>query len=277
MKETKEIPFPTQKFNEYYWNKTLDMHPDGREEAKKNLISRTESELNMFNSPTEKEFFLRDKISRFPSWLTKEFSGDVQNLSFRNANSNLNKAKALYRDDLNNRLTNLSDKEMDPDVGIDAHVKDLVKLEQLNLLPVADSLNGRFGVVDKTGKFIPAFDLQDRASIFEKDIEGNPGPNEQFMVSDLSPPIIRNYVVGNVSTQRQKINMDNKAAEAVAGMLLDKGKLTPDKWGEAFSMFQKPHYESLITRGLQGEIAAGRIKTNDDLSRILYTAIHQYK
>ena len=71
--------------------------------------------------------------------------------------------------------------------------------------------------------------------------------------------------------------VDNKAAEGVAGMLLDQGKLTPDKWGEAFSMFEKPHYETLITRGLQGEIAAGRLKTNDDLSRILYTAVNQYK
>jgi len=277
MKETKDIPFPTQKFNEYYWNKTLDLHPQGREAAKESLIWRTETEMNMFQSPTEKEFFLRDKISRFPSWLTKEFSGDVQNLSFRNANSNLNKAKALYRDDLSRRLSDLSDKEMDPDVGIDAHMNDLLKLEQLNLLPVANAVNGRFGVVNKTGEFTPAFDLQDRETIFPKDVAGSPGINEQLMISDLSPPLIRDYVVGNLANQRNKINLDNKTAEGVAGMMLDQGKLTPDKWGEAFSMFQKPHYETLITRGLNGEIAAGRLKTNDDLSRILYTAVNQYK
>ena len=166
---------------------------------------------------------------------------------------------------------------MDPDVGVDAHMNDLLKLEQLNLLPVADAFNGRFGVVNKTGGFTPAFDLQDRETVFEKDPAGSPGINEQLMISDLSPPLIRDYVVGNLANQRNKINLDNKTAEGVAGMMLDQGKLTPDKWGEAFSMFQKPHYETLITRGLKGEIAAGRLKTNDDLSRILYTAVNQYK
>ncbi|CAB4189804.1 hypothetical protein UFOVP1192_15 [uncultured Caudovirales phage] len=277
IKETKDTLFPTQKFNEYYWNKTLDMHPDGREAAKENLIRRTEEETNMFQSPTEKEFFLRDKISRFPNWLTKEFSSSVQDLSFRNANSNLNKAKALYRNDLSQRLGSLSNQEIDPDVGVDEHVSDLLKLEQLNLLPVAQSFNGRFGVVNKTGAFTPAFDLQDRSTIFEKDIAGNPGINEQLLVNELSPPLIKDYVKGNLATQRGKINLDNKVAETIAGRLLDQGKLTPDKWSEAFSMFSKPDYKDLITRGMTGEIAAGRIKTNDDLSRVLYTAVNQYK
>jgi len=274
MKETKDISIPTQKFNEYYWNKTLDLHPQGRDAAKESLIRRTEQELNMFQTPSEKEFFLRDKLSKFPAWLTKEFSGDVQNLSFRNANSNLNKSKALYRDDLSQRLSAMNGKELDPDVGIDAHVNDLLKLEQMNLLQVADSINGRFGVVNKTGAFVPAFDLKDQENILGA---SSPGINEQLMISELSPPLIKDYVTGNLNLQRNKINLENRAAEGVAGMLLDQGKLTPDKWGEAFSMFSKPNYASLITRGMHGEIAAGRIKTNDDLSRTLFSVVNQYK
>lgn len=274
---TKELPLPTDKIKEQYWKKYLELHPDGESKAREELISRTEMEMEMFQSPTEKEHFLRDKVSKWPNWMVEEFKDDLQNFSTRNADINLNKAKQVYKDDLSRRLSKISDKELDPDVPEDAHVEDLLKLERMNLLDVSNTINGRFGVANKDGMFTPAFDLEDRAQIFPQDPYGTPNTDEQLMVDELAPEFIKNYVKGNVSKQRAKINLDNKASEGVAANMLETGSLTPDKWNEAFSMFAKPEYQTLIERGMMGEINSGRVKNEKDIMKTLYMALNQYK
>jgi hypothetical protein len=274
---TKNFKFPTEDFKEYYWSKYLDLNPVDTTKAKESLIKKTEVELNNLNSPTEKEYYLRDKVSRWPKWLVEEFKDDLQNFSTRNAETNLNKSKLVYRDNLVSRLSNLANKELDPDVPEEAHIDDLLKLEKMNLMDVADSINGRFGVADKNGSFVPAFDLNDRNQVFPNDIYGAPSIDEQLIIDELAPEFIKKYVSGNLNKQRTKINLDNKTSEGVALGLLETGALTPDKWNEAFSMFAKPEYTSLITKGMQGEIESGRVKTQDDLIKTLYMALSQYK
>jgi len=274
---TKEFPFPNDEFKEYYWNKYLTLHPSNREKAKEELIDRASRELQMFETPQEKEHFLRDKVSRWPTWLTNEFKDDLQNFSTRNADSNLNKAKQVYKDNLAKRLSNLSDRELDPDISEESHINDLLKLEKMNLLDVSNTLNGKFGVADKNGLFIPASDLQDRAQVFPSDIYGTPSTDEQLMIDDLAPEFIRQFVKGNVSNQRAKINMDNKASETLAASMLETGSLTPDKWSEAFSMFSKPEYLSLLKKGMIGEVESGRVNSDEDIVKTIYMALSQYK
>lgn len=155
---TKEFPLPTKEFKDYYWNKYLDLHPEGKDVAKKEMISRAELEMKMFETPTEKEYYLREQIARWPNWMANEFKDDLQNFSTRNADVNLNKAKQVYKDDLTKRLNKLSSKELDPDVPEEVHTNDLLKLERMNLLDVANAINGRFGVANKEGSFVPAND-----------------------------------------------------------------------------------------------------------------------
>ena len=274
---TKDFPMPTKNFKEYYWNRYLDIHPEDNDTAKKELIKNTELELGMLETPTEKEHYLRDKVSRWPEWLIKEFKDDLQNFSTRNADVNFNKAKQVYKDDLSKRLGNLSSKELDPDVSEEAHIDDLLKLEKMNLMDVADALNGRFGVTGKDGKFMPAFDLQDRNQIIPNDPFGSPSTDEQLMIDELAPEFIRNYVKGNLANQRAKINLDNQASEGVASSMLETGALTPDRWSEAFSIFSKPEYTTLLKKGMIGEIESGRIKSDEDIVKTLYMAMSQYK
>jgi hypothetical protein len=274
---TVDLPLPTDNFKEYYWDKYLEMYPSGKEDAKIELIKQTENELSKLNSPSEKEFYLRDKLSRFPKWLTSEFKDDVQNLSFRNSYSNLNKSKQLYKDDLATRLDSMNKHELDPDVGEEAHVNDLLKLEKMNLTGVANSFNGRFGVADNKGNFNLASDLQDRKQVFPNDPANSPSQAEQLMVDELAPEFIRKYVKGNLSNQRTKINLDNQASEGVAGMMLEQGKFTLDKWGDAFSMFAKPNYQTLMELGIKGEINSGRVKSDEDLVKTVYMAMNKYK
>ena len=97
------------------------------------------------------------------------------------------------------------------------------------------------------------------------------------MIDELAPDFIKNYVKGNIANQRSKINMDNKASEGVANMMLETGSLTPDKWNEAFSMFSKPEYMTLLKKGMLGEVESGRVKTDEDIIKTLYMALSQYK
>lgn len=274
---TKDFPMPNREFIEFYWDKYLSLHPKNRKEAKQELIDKTTRELQLIETPQEKEHFIRDNVSRWPEWLINDFKDDLQNYSTRNSDANFSKAKHVYKDDLSKRLGSISDKELDPDVSEEAHVDDILKLEKMNLMDVADAINGRFGVVGKDGSFIPAFDLQNRSQVFEKDPYGTPTTDEQLIIDDLAPDLIRNYVKGNVGNQRAKINMDNKVSESIASMMLETGSLTPDKWKEAFSMFAKPEYTYLLKKGMKGEIESGRIKSDEDIVKTLYTALLQYK
>jgi hypothetical protein len=274
---TKDFSFPNEDFKEYYWNKYLSLHPDNKQLAKEDLINKASMEMEMFETPQEKEHFLRDKVSRWPMWLVNEFKDDLQSFSTRTSDANLNKAKQIYKDNLAKRLTNISDRELDPDVSEEAHINDLLKLEKMNLLDVSNTINGRFGVADKKGIFIPASDLQDRSQIFPSDAFGTPSTDEQLLIDDLAPEFIKQYVKGNVNNQRSKINLDNKASEGVAASMLETGALTPDRWSEAFSMFSNPEYISLIKKGMIGEIESGRVKNDEDIVKTIYMALSQYK
>jgi hypothetical protein len=274
---TKDFPMPTESFKEFYWNKYLELNPEKTDKVKKDLVNKFVLELNSLETPTQKEHFIRDKISRMPNWLVNEVKDDLQNYSVRNSDTNFNKAKQVYKDDLSKRLNSLADRALDPDVSEEAHINDLLKLEKMNLMDVSEAFNGRFGVVGRDGGFIPAFDLEDRNQVFPNDIYGAPNTDEQLLIDELAPDFIRQYVKGNISNQREKIELDNKASEGVASMMLESGTLTPDKWGEAFSMFSKPEYTTLMKKGLRGELESGRISNSEDMVKSIYMILSQYK
>lgn len=273
---TKDLEIPNDKLKDYYWNKYLELSPHSIDETKNKLIDQITYKLGLYNTPTEKEHFLRDSISKWPNWLTKEYIGDLQNYSIKNADANLNKAKLIYKDDLSNRLKGFLTSPLDPDVSESVHIKDILDLETKGLLNVAKVINGRFGVVDKKGSFIPATDLQSRSDVFENQTS-QPTIDEQLMVNDLAPSFIKEFVGLNLNGQRTKINTDNKVAEGFAGMLLDNGTLPIEKWSEAFSMFEKPEYTSLIKRGLIGQMNTGKVKTHEDIVKSIWQAMSQYK
>jgi hypothetical protein len=61
-----------------------------------------------------------------------------------------------------------------------------------------------------------------------------------------------------------------------ATKLLEAGHYPMDRWGEAFSINPEASKEDQISRGLKGEIAAGRIKSNKDLIEGIYTAMTKF-
>jgi hypothetical protein len=275
--QTKNIPLVNDEIKEWYWNTYLNYDESFKDKVKENLISDTEIDLESLDTAVKKEHYLRDKVSRWPKWLVEEFKDDLQNFSTKNAHSNLNKAKLLYQDDLSKRLFKLNDQDLDPDVGESVHLADMLKLEKMNLLDVAKSFNGRLGVMGSNKEFILANDLKDISEVYKNRNAQTPSIEEQLVIDELAPDFISNHVKAKLLNQREKINLDNKVTESLAANILESGSLSRDKWKEAFSLFDKPDYEQLIQRAIVGEINAGRVYSDEELVKTIWSSMNEYK
>jgi hypothetical protein len=262
---------------QYYWKAYQDLNPRGFEGTKEDFINVTARELKQISGTTAKEFFLRDRIANSPDWVKPILEPELAKISTVVANANYNKSAQVYADDVRGRSkVFLSKATLDPDTAIDDHTNDLVRLEQLNLLDVADVVNGRAGVYKDDGTFVPSFAIKDRNDIFNNDIYGSPSAAEQLKVKETASPYFKEAIEESIYMNRNKIKQDERASEAAATKMLEEGKFTVDKWGEAFSMVPESDKRQQIIRGIKGEIAAKRVSSYKDLAQTIYTAMSQY-
>jgi len=275
--QTKNLPLVNDEIKEWYWNTYLNYDEENKDKTKQNLISDTEVDLESLDTIVKKEHYLRDKVSRWPKWLVETFKDDLQNFSTKTAHSNLNKAKLLYKDDLSKRLFNLNNQDLDPDVGESVHISDILKLEKMNLLDGAKSFNGRLGVMGSNKQFILANDLQDISEVYKNNKTETPSIEEQVVIDELAPDFVSNHVKAKLLNQREKINLDNKVTETLAANILESGSLTQDKWKDAFSLFDRPQYDMLIEKAIIGEINSGRIYSDEDLVKTIWSSLNEYK
>jgi hypothetical protein len=257
-----------------YWKTYEQMHPEGKVGATRDFVDITKVELDTIGSNVGKEYFLRDRLVNTPVWARKELDPMLGILSANVANSNYSKSQQVYMKDLELRSMNFAAKNtLDPDVSIDSHTQDAVKLEQLNLLELGTVQEGRIGVYSEGGQFIPAFGLTDRKEIFAKDMYASPSLEEQSVVRGIAPNIIRKAVEGNLAVNRNKIQSQERTGEAVASNYLTTGAFGIDKWNTAFAMLPNVSNFDKIKQGLQGEIASGRITSEKDLIRTIYQSM----
>jgi hypothetical protein len=260
-----------------YWKDYEQIHPDGIVGAKRDFVDITKKELEYIESPVAKEFFLRERLDNTPDWAKKEFEPLLGELSSIVANSNYAKAQQVYMKDLDVRATKLAAlSELDPDISIETHTNDLLKLEQMNLMELTKVKQGRVGVFNKLGNFVPAFGITDRNSILEDDVYGSPSIEEQIVIRNLAPTIIKKAIQGNLAVARNKILSNERTSISVAEQYLKQGDFDFDKWDTAFSMLHNISIYDKLKMGLQGEIKSGRIKTEEDLRSIIYRAVSKY-
>jgi len=271
------LPSLSAPVKETYWKTYEEMHPEGIVGAKRDFVDITKRELEVISGLSGKEFFLRDRLNNTPDWARKELDPILGELSAVVANANYSKSQQVYMSELDNRINRfMVTAQLDPDLPIDTHVEDVVRLEQLNLMDVAHVSGGRMGVYDKKNTFIPVFGLKSREQIFENDPYSAPSAEEQSVVRDLSPSIIRKAVEGNVLVARSKIKIQERTAIAVATKYLEDGAYPMDRWDSAFAMLSEVPIREKIGSGIKGEIASGRIKTEQDLARTVYMAMTRY-
>ena len=260
-----------------YWKTYEQMHPEGIVGAKRDFVDVTKRELDVIGSNVGKEYFLRDRLVNTPAWARKELDPILGELSANVANSNYSKSQQVYMKDLDLRASHFAAKaQLDPDVSVDTHTEDAVKLEQLNLLELGTVVQGRIGVYNEDGQFYPAFGIKDRTEIFKKDIDASPSLEEQSVVRGIAPNIIRRAVEGNLALNRNKIQTQERTGEAVASNYLTTGAFGIDKWNTAFAMLPNVTNYDKLKQGIQGEISSGRITSEKDLIRTIYQSMVTY-
>jgi len=284
---------PTSRFN--YWKKNIDIagmsnnarneywktyqniHPRGLEGAQSDFVNVTLNEINLINGVSNKEFFLRDRIDNSPEWAKTILEPELAKLSTTVANANLSKANQVYSKSLSDKINNfILQNDLDPDVSVEQHTADFVRLEQLNLFDVANVVNGRIGIYGQSNQFIPGFAVENRQQVFPKDQFGAPSFAEQVLVRDSAINPIKQAVDMKLSAQRSAISRQERQSAMEATKLLEQGFYTIDRWGEAFSINAESSPQDQIIRGLKGEIASKRITNEQELAESIYTAMSKY-
>jgi hypothetical protein len=260
-----------------YWKQYEQMHPRGLEGAKSDFINVTLNEVGLVNGVSNKEFMLRDRIASSPSWAQEVLGSELAKYSTSVANANFSKANQVYSRNLQDKVNKfVTNANLDADVSVDQHTADFLRMEQLNILDVAKIVNGRVGAYDPNGQFVPGFAIADRNMVFPSDAYGTPSAAEQILVRDSATKPIKEAVETKIVSQRTNIAQQERQAAYEVNGLLEKGHYTLDRWGEAFSINPEASPMDQITRGLKGEIAAGRIKTDKELTEGIYTAMSKY-
>ena len=276
-KKENNINFMDDKTKEVYWKTYEKMHPEGIVGAKRDFVDVTKGELSRIDSNVGKEFFLRERLNKTPQWARKELDPLLGEISTNVANSNYSKAQQVYMNDLDSRINSLAaTTEFDPDIPLDIHTQDAVKLEQLNLLELGRVEQGRIGVYNEKGKFYPAFGIKDRTEIFPNDVATNPSIQEQDVIRSLSPNIIRKAIEGNLAFNRKNIQIQERIGSSIASDYLKAGTYNIEKWDTAFAMLPNVPIYDKISQGIQGEIESGRVVSTKDLAQTLYKVMTQY-
>lgn len=260
-----------------YWKNYETMHPDGIDGATRDFINVTKRELDMIPGMSQKEFFLRERVTQTPDWARKELEPLLAQVSTTVANANLNKAQQVYASDLDTRVNAfLSKVQLDPDVAIEDHVNDMMKLEQMNLLEMAQVKNGRVGFMKDGTQFVPAFGLQDSDQVLQNRAV-TPSLGEQVLVREVGLQPIKNAVESNVTKGRREIETQEQTAKAIATRSLRDGIYQMAAWDKAFSLIPDMPMEDRVVLGLQGEINSGRIRDEKQLAQAIYMTIDRYR
>ena len=260
-----------------YWKTYESMHPEGINGATRDFVTITKKELDYIPGMAEKEFFLRERVTQTPDWAKKELEPLLAEVSTTVANANYNKAQQVYVSDLQTRVNAfLSNQQLDPDVAIDDHVNDMLKLEQMNLMEMASVMNGRVGIMKDGRSFVPAFGMTDSEQIV-KDSAITPSLHEQFVVHEIGLQPIKDAVTTNITSSRNKIKIQEVTSKNIAQQYLRQGKYDMNSWDKAFSMMPNVPMQDRVIMGLQGEIDAGRITNEKQLAQAIFMATEKYK
>jgi hypothetical protein len=260
-----------------YWKQYEQMHPRGTDGAQSDFVNVTMNELGYINGVSNKEFMLRDRIANSPPWASKVLGPELAKYSTVVANANFSKANQVYSKTLQDKMSKFTmAADLDPDVSVDQHTSDFLRMEQLNLFDVASVVNGRVGAYDKQGQFVPGFAIAERAQIFPDDQFGMPSVAEQLIVRDTATKPIKDSIETKIINQRSDISRQERLSAMGATRMLEQGQYPIERWGEAFSINPESSSQDQIIRGLKGEITAGRIMQEKDLIESIYTAMNKF-
>lgn len=265
-KYTKSYTSPIQAWTAWYNDSKKDISEDTANqfwEYAKNQFPGTEDEAKDFirkdfDSSVDskdiaiKEQKMKNELGKYPSWLRSEKIPELDITGAAVSSQNLTKTKLLYKKVLEDKLNKLNLTELDPDVPVEVHVDDLLKLELFNQLDAAQVVNGRL-FVNNGNESVPAFSLTEA----EEDL----GPEAEIIYS-IAPDIFAQSVSTAIQNSQENQGISNRASSGLALNMLQNGDLPVEEWGSAMSLLGNP---DSIEKGFNGLVRKDPYMTDEDV------------
>ena len=215
------------------WSFAEQNHPQGKDAARDYLRRKVEPT----NDPFVDETTLRNQMTKAPSWFVEENMPKLNQLGATVSNQNLVKARRIYSESFKKNLQKLDLGGLDPDVPLEVHINDLVKIEMMGSTEMASVVNGRLAVATQDGNIQPAF-MIDQPQDLSTD-------SELGLISQIVPaiaePIMKLAMKNAVDLQA----MDNRMASGATAKMLKDG-LPVEQWGDAFSILGNNDIETAL-------------------------------
>lgn len=216
---------------EEMWGMAEQEFPGSVDESKNMLRSKFRD--NLPSEPVARESDLRNRMQTAPSWMQEEFAPEMASVSNKVSVQNMAKSKSIYSMALEQKLAKLDLTQLDLDVPMDVHLQEIVALEAMNMLDMAQIVNGRFCIANERGQVEPAFNLLSKPDVQQLLATDSPELN---MVREIATRIIKPALSEAVATSRDLGSIENKAAGGAAIQALKSGNVPIDQWGDMMSM-----------------------------------------
>lgn len=221
---------------EGYWSVRRDMYPGSDVDFQTSVMDEVELELSSRPNDLDREFYLRDALTRLPDFAQDKYVGELAQLQ-TNSNTRASvHSTAQFRDELNNR-TFKAFNEMDLDVNLptETHGNDYLRVEALDLVPNMTTQNGRIGVMSN-GTFVPGGDIESREAL-------GFSPNdifEQRNVTREAHDIVFKNMDSALSLRRRQSVNDTTVANMSIMKRLEDGDIAPKEWFRAVGSMNVP-------------------------------------
>jgi hypothetical protein len=242
-----------------FWNEAETQFPGSPDQAKDWLRGEVGSLVD-HDDPAIRDINMRNVVSKAPTWLSREMLPDLASTSAQVSNQNLTKTKMVYKQAFVERMKKFNLDDLDPEVPVDVHVEDVLKLEAFGLLDAASIMNGRFAI-SNNGTIQPAFALDSSVTGIE------PGP-EFGIIQEAVTPMLTQEISTALSNTSGIIEMDNSASRAATRRMLEDGSMDMSEWENAIRIVGNP--DEVIDSGIRGMVAKN---PNMDINEIISSAV----
>jgi len=237
-----------------FWGDAETSFPGSPEQAKDWLRSNVSRPQDASN----KEFTLRNTMSKSPRWLQQELSPELADTEQIVASQNLSKSQLTYRKVLQDKLNKFDFSALDPDVPAEIHVDDMLKLEMMGILDTASVIDGRFVTLNKDGTIQPAFALGN------SDEAGGLGLGpETEIVTKMAKPLFEKAVVSGLDTSTSMQALNNKAVMGVGLKMLPDMDIS--EWSTVLGTMPKEEIRGAIQTGFNKKADIDPFASNEDV------------
>lgn len=235
------------------WSVAESEFPGSSDQAKDWLRQSTKGVTSKADKASQ-EIAMRNEMSTSPSWLVNEMVPDLQDTAATVSTQNLGKANAVYKKSLEQKLDTLNLTELDPEVPVETHIEDAIKLEMLGMLDGSSVVNGRFASVNEQGQIQPAFSISYDMGLGGPELEN---------IQAVAMPILKNKISSAISFASAQVEMGNRASGGAYLDMLKKGDLGMDEWQNAISMLGDS--DGVIGAGISGMARKNPYMSNEDI------------